>query len=287
MARSADMPCQELVEQLMMYVEGTLARDARTQVETHCRSCSGCRAYLAETRFLTSSLRRLGEEAAVDLDVDKERLLTLFRTRGPAGRAPREPKLPLGIGNALVAPGDHIAYLWESEQELDVTTDFLVAGLERDEVGVLVGHDVANHRVLAALERRGFDSVGLRREERLLVVSGSRSSDEILRHVDDRIKTAVDRGFPSIRILGNLGWGHPGWPPDHDLLAVEAQTTAALQRLPTVALCAYDVRGLPERILRKGAFECHPWTFRHNVLRPSERHVPTQRFLETLAPETT
>ena len=158
----------------------------------------------------------------MDLAADKARLLGVFRTRGPSSHAPREPSLPLGLGDALVALGDHVAYLWESDQEFEATADFLAAGLARDEIAVLVGHEVANNRVLASLERRGLDPEGLGREDRLHVAPGALSGNAILRHLDDRIKAAVDRGVPAIRILGNVGWGQPGWPSDSDLLAMEA-----------------------------------------------------------------
>jgi hypothetical protein len=283
MARSADMRCQELVEHVTAYLEGTLAPGERDRFEAHSRSCPACSAYLAEMRLVTSSLPRLRQESPpVDLAAEKARLLGLFRTRGPASRGPREPSLPLGIGDAFVALGDHVAYLWESEEEFEASVGFMAKGLERDEIGVVIGHEVANDRVLASLERRGLDPGGLRREHRLHVASGHPSGDAILRHVDDRIKAAVDHGAPAIRILGNLGWGQPGWPPDLDLLAMEARVTDALRRLPCVLVCAYDVGRLPGRVLLKGGMECHPWTFRHETLRRNEHHVPAERFLEAL-----
>ena len=286
MVRSADMPCREVVEQVTAYLEGALAPDDRDRFEMHCRVCRGCETHLAETRLVVNAVHRLREEPPVDLAADKARLLGVFRSRGPSSHAPREPSLPLGLGDALVALGDHVAYLWESDQEFEATADFLAAGLARDEIGVLVGHEGANNRVLASLERRGLDPEGLGREDRLHVAPGPLSGNAILRHLDDRIKAAVDRGVPAIRILGNVGWGQPGWPSDSDLLAMEARTTDVLRRLPSVVVCAYDVRGLPGRILLKGGLECHPWTFRHDMLRRNEHHVPTTRFLEALALET-
>ena len=88
--------------------------------------------------------------------VEKARLLGLFRTQGLHNRAPRERSVPLGIADAFAAPGDHIGYFWEDDREFDATAGFLAAGVERDEVCVLLGHDTANARVLAGLERRGL-----------------------------------------------------------------------------------------------------------------------------------
>lgn len=233
---------------------------------------------------MLSALRRFGEEPPTDVAADKGCLLGLFRSGRPGSGAPRAPSLPLGIGDTLVALGDHVAYFWESDQEFEAMADFLMAGWERGEMGVLVGHDVANSRVLASLERRGLDPEGLRRRDRLHVASGNPSGDAILRHVEDQIKATVDRGAPAIRVLGNLGWGQPGWPPDRELLGMEARVTEALRRLPSVLVCAYDVGRLPGRILLKGGLECHPWTLRHDMLRQNEHHVPAARFLGSIGP---
>lgn len=280
MAQSSEIPCRELVAYVTTYLEGALAPADRDRLEAHYPGCPGCRAYLAEMRLVVGSLQRLREEPPADLAGDAARMVGLYRARRPGAGAPREPSLPLGIGDAWVALGDHVAYLWESEQEFERTADFLVAGLEREELGVLVGYEAANNHVLAALERRGLDPEGLSRKERLHVASDRHSGVAILGYLDDRIKAAVDRGVPAIRILGNLGWGQPGWAPDRDLLAMEAQTTDILKRLPSVVLCTYDVGGLPGRILLKGGLECHPWTFRHDRLRQNEHHVAADRFLE-------
>jgi hypothetical protein len=270
------MPCQELVEHVTAYLDGALAPDERDRFEAHYRICPGCAAYLAEMRLVVNSLRRLRQEPPGDLAADKERVLGLFRSRGLSRGAPREPGLPLGIGDALVSLGDHLAYFWESERELEATADFLAAGLERDEIGVLVGHEVANRRILASLARRGLEPDRLGRGDRLQVSSGGPSGDAILRHLDDRIKAAVDHGVPAIRILGHLGWGQPGWPPDPELLLMEARVTDVVRRLPCVVVCAYEVGCLPGRILLKGGLECHPWTVRHDRIRRNEHYVPAE-----------
>ena len=285
MSRFPGLPCQEFVERVTAYLEGALSPDDRDRFEAHGRICPGCGTYLAQMQLVVNALGRLPHEPSGDLAADKARVLGLFRSRGLHSGAPREPSLPLGIGGESVALGDHVAYFWESEREFEATADFLVAGLERDEICVLAGHEVANHRVLASLEQRGLDPGELSRADRLHVASGNPSGDAFLRHLDDRVKAGVDRGVPAIRILGSLGWGQPGWPSDRDLLAMEARVTDAVRRLPTVVVCAYDVSSLPGRILLKGGLECHPWTLRHGTLRRNEHHVPAERFLEGLGRE--
>ena len=205
------VPCREVVELVTAYREGALPSAARARFDAHVRACTGCRAYLAQMELVIDSLRELGRSERVD-SIEKSRLIGLFRTQGFHHRGPRERSVPLGIADAFAAPGDHIGYFWEQEQELDATADFLAAGLERDEVCVLLGHDAANARVLAGLEHRGFQPDDIQRRNGLHTVSGQQPAAAALREIDARIRTAVGDGVPMVRVLGHLGWDHPDWP---------------------------------------------------------------------------
>jgi len=277
------MPCQELVELVTAYLDGALSPADRERFEAHWGTCPGCRTYLAQMQLVVGSLGQLGRREVGENGAERDRLLGLFRTRGLHARGPRERSVPLGIAGEFAAPGDHISYFWESEREFDAAAGFLAAGVERDEVCVLLGHGDANSRVLAGLERRGLPPDGLRRRDRLHTVSGQQPADAVLREVRDRIRSAVDRGVAMVRVLGNLGWEHPGWPAEGDILRLEARVTDAVRNLPSVVICAYAVRGLSGRSLLLGGVECHPLTLRRGALRRNEHHVPAEQFLETLA----
>jgi hypothetical protein len=283
MGLSTDMPCQELVELVTAYLDGALSPADRERCEAHWRTCPGCRTYLAQMQLVVGSLGQLGRREVGENGAEKDRLLDLFRTRGFHYRGPRERNVPLGVAGEFAAPGDHISYFWESEGEFDAATGFLAAGLERDEVCVLLGHAVANSRVLAGLERRGLTPDELQRRNRFHTVSGQQPAEAILREIGDRVRIAVDRGVPMVRVLGNLGWEHPGWPAEGDILRLEARVTGAVWNLPSVVMCSYDVRGLSGRSLLLGGLECHPLTLRRGELRRNEHHVPAEQFLETLA----
>jgi len=86
-----------------------------------------------------------------------------------------------------------------------------------------------------------------------------------------------------VRVLGNLGWEHPGWPAEGDILRLEARVTDAVRNFPSVVMCAYDVRELSGRSPLLGGLECRPLTLRRAALRHNEHHVPAAQFLETLA----
>lgn len=283
MGSSTGMPCRELVELVTAYMDRALPAAERARCDEHLRTCAGCRTHLAQTELVVSALGELRRGDGEENPAGKARLLGLFRARGPHSRAPLERSVPLGIADAFAAPGDHIGYFWEDDQAFDATAGFLAAGVERDEVCVLLGHDAANARVLAGLERRGLLADDLRRRDRFHTVSGQQPADALLREIDVRIRAAVGDGIQMVRVLGHLGWEHPGWPAEREILSLEARVTDTVRNLPSIVLCAYDVRGLAGRPLLLGGLECHPLTLRRATLRINEHYVACEPFLERLS----
>lgn len=281
----AEMTCQELEELVTTHLEGVMPPEERDRFEAHRRGCPGCETYVSQVQLTVSALGQLRPSAEEYLSADPGRILELFRTRGLHRPEPPVRDIPLGLGSELAARGDHIAYFWESEREFEATAGFLAAGASLGEACVLVGHGAANERLLAGLERRGLSVRELTQEGRLQVAAVPSSAEELLLEVDERIKDTVDRGIPTVRVLGNLNWGRgtPGWPSDREILRLEAHVTRAVKRLPSIVMCVYDVTNLPGPMLIKGGLECHALTFRRDCLRHNEHHVPPERFLEELS----
>jgi anti-sigma factor RsiW len=72
-----DLSCQELVELVTEYLEGTLTPSVRTRFEMHLCYCEWCRTYLRQMRATASLARRLSEE---ELPPEgKEALMRAFR----------------------------------------------------------------------------------------------------------------------------------------------------------------------------------------------------------------
>ena len=285
MKPSADMTCHELEERVTAYLDGALPPEKRDRFEAHLRRCSGCQAHVSEVRVVVSTLGQLAEASTGEDVRAPGRILELFRTRGLHRQGTRERDIPLGLGRERAALGDHIAYFWESEQEFDAAAGFLAVGVSLGEACVLIGEDTANERLLASLERRGLSLRALTDERQLQVATVRSSADGLLLELDERIKDAVHRGMPAVRILGTLngGRGAPSWPSDREILRLEAQVTSAAARLPSIVVCTYDVTGLPGPLLLKGGVECHPLTFRRDHLRHNEHHVPPERFSAELS----
>lgn len=282
----AGMTCREFVERVTESLEGALAPAERARFEAHHDACPDCRAHLSQMRLTLATLRRLqpSPDEAPPAE-EPRRVLDLFRTHGlHTGRAPVRDR-PLGLGSGLVAQGDHIAYFWESEDEFDATAGYLAAGLSLGEACVLIGQETVNDRLLAGLERLGLRAGELLEERQLQVAPIRPTAGGLLSDIDERIKEAVDRGLPGVRILGNLecGRGTPGWPSDREIMTMEAHVTEAATRLPCLVVCTYNVQRLPAAFIDRGGVQCHPLTWQHDGLQANAQHVPSRRFLAELS----
>ena len=190
----------------------------------------------------------------------------------------------LGIGGETVRVGDHVAYFWDDEVEFIRGVDFLALGLRGTDHGVIFGHPEANERVLVVLRQKGLAVDDLLKNGRLTVLGGESEGDAMLASIGGCFQRAVDEGCGLIRLLGNIGWGHPDWPGQDDILAFEAKVTGAAKKFPCVVVCMYDVQSLPGQVIVHGAFETHPLTFSGNILRQNPYFVGVDQFRRDDAP---
>ena len=73
----AEMTCQELVELVTQYLDGTLSPMDRARFEEHLAVCPYCRTYLEQMQHTISALGKLTEESIAPQT--REELLQLFR----------------------------------------------------------------------------------------------------------------------------------------------------------------------------------------------------------------
>jgi anti-sigma factor RsiW len=72
-----EMACQELVEVITDYLEGTLPQRDRTRFETHLASCPSCQEYVEQMRALVRLSGKLTARSLEPETVDS--LLIAFR----------------------------------------------------------------------------------------------------------------------------------------------------------------------------------------------------------------
>lgn len=73
---SRPLDCNELVELVTAYLDGSLDLDTRARFELHLRECDGCESYLQQFRVTIKTLGRIRND---QLDPQfRDRLLTAF-----------------------------------------------------------------------------------------------------------------------------------------------------------------------------------------------------------------
>jgi anti-sigma factor RsiW len=73
-----ELPCQELVELVTAYFDGSLSRRDRRRFDAHIDGCENCTAYVEQMRLVIEATGRLTED---DLDpAAREELLEAFRS---------------------------------------------------------------------------------------------------------------------------------------------------------------------------------------------------------------
>ena len=76
MSRPSHLTCQEIVELVTEYLEGTLGADRATLFEEHMNFCDGCEWYLEQMRLTVAAVGRVEDEVPPD---SREQLLAAFR----------------------------------------------------------------------------------------------------------------------------------------------------------------------------------------------------------------
>ena len=82
-----DLPCQDFVEMVTDYLDGTLSPELRVRVEVHLADCTYCVDYLDQIRQTIRTLGQLDEEPIAS--TTRERLMAEFRNwKQSLGSAP-------------------------------------------------------------------------------------------------------------------------------------------------------------------------------------------------------
>jgi predicted anti-sigma-YlaC factor YlaD len=77
-----DVPCNDFVELVTDYLEGTLGDDTVRNIDAHLDICPGCRSVLAQWRHIIRLTGRLAENEVERVDpATRDQLMAAFRRR--------------------------------------------------------------------------------------------------------------------------------------------------------------------------------------------------------------
>jgi len=180
----------------------------------------------------------------------------------------------LGIGTTYAPLGSHMAHFWDSDAQFRKGVEFLAYGLDAGNACFVFGYDEANMRVLEVLRSFGCDVAAAASKGNLIVIGGGPTANDMLGEIGSQFRAAMGRGAETLRLLGNIGWGVKGWPPEDEILDFEAQVTQAARQFPSIVVCMYDVRNISGRVLFRGGLGTHPYCIYGGDLHTNPAYVP-------------
>jgi excisionase family DNA binding protein len=170
-----------------------------------------------------------------------------FLSPGRTTTAARTTTIEAGvfIGGTFVPLHSHVATFYNSDEgRIRLTIPFFREGLASGQPCFLVaGGDVLNAYLEALDGQDGIDIIEAIRDQRFTTAPGPGSSVETaLRFWEQVLTRSLATGPALLRVVGEMSSARKDFDSDDELIEFEVAFNTIAKRLPTVALCQYDVR---------------------------------------------
>jgi excisionase family DNA binding protein len=177
----------------------------------------------------------------------READLTGFLSRGDSSAPPRHAAGPDGvvIGGTHVPPRSHLAIFYNrDDSRLRLTIPFLRDGLASGQPCFLIAEGAVLNAYLEKLQGQdGIDVDAALRDHKLLTAPEPGNTVEGAICFWERVLSRALVGGPTLlRVVGEMSSARKGFESDGQMIDFEVAMNTITKRLPTVALCQYDVR---------------------------------------------
>ncbi|HXA43138.1 MAG TPA: MEDS domain-containing protein [Candidatus Solibacter sp.] len=216
-----------------------------------------------------ASVRRWGDGGLFPMERVGQRRQRRFRRadlaaflEGGTRQGTRAATLVAAIGRARVAPGTHLATLFESEAgRIRYAVPFLREGVALGQPCFLVASGEILDGYLAAIKAGLEDELAEAVARGLFVTAPGPGPtvDAALAFWEDRIVAAANTGPTIVRGVGDMACVAASLPVQ-PMLTFEQLLSVLIRRLPAVLLCQYDVRAFDGPTVL-AALKAHPDTF--------------------------
>ena len=154
-----------------------------------------------------------------------------------------------GYGNILlegmeIRYGSHLCQLYGSDRgRTQMATPFITDGLAGGDACFLIASEPARGHLLAALKRVRGDLDEDIDAGRLRLLEGAHSGDAMIELLDRAFAEALEDGYGSLRLLGDMAWFLDSGLSGEELVNFEIRYDRLLgHSYPIVSLCLYDAR---------------------------------------------
>jgi hypothetical protein len=201
-----------------------------------------------------------------------------------------EIEVPLGFGGINVPLGSHLAFFYRNLDQLRaVTVPFMEGGLGQGDRCICVVCEESKEGLQGIWQGHGIDAKAALASGQLSMLSaeesylapGYFSPERKIESYEAALRTAIEKGYKAIRIIGEMSWALQERPGVERLMEYEAKVHKMLIRYPQVAICAYNItRFRGDTVM--DALRVHPVCIVGGVLIVNHFYIGPDEFLREL-----
>ena len=190
--------------------------------------------------------------------------------------------VPLGLADAVVDVGAHIAHFYRGEAEMfTVVGPYLAAGLRAGEKCAFISSPETATGLRSWLEDQGCDARKAEQTGQLALFAGQATADDMRQMFEGLIADTELVGDDVIRLAGDGGWALAR-STSGEMLRWETLYDSISEGWPMIALCQFDLTRFAGDVVID-ALRAHPLCIMGTVLVPNSLHEDPARLLEELA----
>jgi len=190
-------------------------------------------------------------------------------------------------GLSDLEPGDHLCWIYKTEEDhRALLTSFIREGLERDEKVLYIVDVSTVDQILKYLRNHGVE-VGPYLERGQLEIftadetymgAGAFRPDGMIALLKHEMDRALGKGYPALRVSGEMTWALRGLPGSERLIEYEAKLNEFFPGSKCLALCQYDRRRFKPALLLD-VLATHPLAVIGTEIFDNSYYIPTKDFL--------
>jgi excisionase family DNA binding protein len=140
--------------------------------------------------------------------------------------------------------GSHLCQLYETDRgRVQMAAPFLADGLDAGHACFLIASETTRTLVIDAAKRHRSNIADDIQAGRLQLIDCAKSGPEMLATLDNAFGEAMEKGFPKLRLVGDMAWFLDQGHSSDDLVSFETRYDLQIgHSYPIVSLCLYDAR---------------------------------------------
>ncbi len=187
-------------------------------------------------------------------------------------------------------PHDHLCFIYNTRQQwIDVIIPFIKKGIENKEKCIYFLENSTKDLIRDYLKEEGLDVESLEDSGQLLMLdeysiyihNGFFNVEFMLDFLKKETKKALNEGYVSIRIIGDMTWAIKEYPGSENLIEYESRLNHEFfKENPVIAICSY-YNPLFDPLILKDIILTHPLIIKDNKLYKNSYYMPPEDFLAT------